>query len=129
MMSAPRRGLRRGLAVLRGLGVARWDGAKPATPFGADFDRMAPFRIGAAVCGGASRLIRFVSGCELQGIADALVIRSALLIEACSDPADREWSGSAAATIKASQQSGMTIGVATLGTIVSTGAVLSVTHT
>jgi len=88
---------------------------------------MAPFRIGAAVCGGASRLVRFVSGCELQGIADALVIRSALLIEAYSDPADREWSGSAAATIKASQQSGMTIGVATLGTIVSTGAVLSVT--
>ena len=89
---------------------------------------MAPFRIGAAVCGGASRLVRLVSACELQGIAGALEIHSALSIEAYSDPADREWSGAASATIKAQRQSGMTIGVATLGTIVSTGAVLSVTH-
>jgi hypothetical protein len=73
--------------------VARWDGAAAATPFGADFDRMAPFRIGAAVCGGASRLVRLVSGCELQGIAGALLLRSALSIELYSDPADHEWSG------------------------------------
>ena len=74
---------------------------------------------------GSSGLFPVVS---YSGIADALVIRSALSIEAYSDPADREWSRSAPATIKALQQSGMTIGVATLGTIVSTGAVLSVTH-
>jgi hypothetical protein len=54
--------------------AARWDGAAAATPFGADFDRMAPFRIDAAVCGGAARLVRLVSGCELQGIAGARVI-------------------------------------------------------
>ena len=74
-------------------GAARWDGAAAATPFGADFDRMAPFRIGAEVCGGASRLVRLVSGCELHGIADALLLRSALSIELYSDPADHEWSG------------------------------------
>ena len=74
---------------------------------------------------GSSGLFPVVS---YSGIADALVIRSALSIEAYSDPADREWSRSASATIKALQQSGMTIGVATLGTIVSTGAVLSLTH-
>ena len=114
--------------MLRGLGVARWDCAAAATPFSADFDRMAPFRIGAAVCLGASRLVRLVSGCALQGIPGALVTRSALSIAAYSDPADHEWSGAASATIKALRRSGMTIGVATLGTIVSTGAVLSVTN-
>jgi hypothetical protein len=88
---------------------------------------MAPFRISAAVCGGASRLVRLDSGCALQGIAVALVIRSALSIEAYSDPADQvEWGGFGG--LKALRQSGMTIGVATLGTIVSRGAILSVTH-
>jgi hypothetical protein len=81
-------------------------GAAAATPFGADFDRMAPFRIGAAVCGGASRLVLLVSGCALQGIGGALMIRSALSFEAYSDPADYEWSGAASATIKALRQSG-----------------------
>jgi hypothetical protein len=89
---------------------------------------MAPFRIGAAVCGGASRLVRLVFRLCATRHRGALVIRSALSIEAYWNPADYKWSGAASETIKALRQSGMTIGVATLGTIVSTGAVLSVTR-
>ena len=81
-------------------------GAAAATPFGADFDRMAPFRIGAAVCGGASRLVRLVFRLCATRHRGALVIRSALSIEAYWNPADYKWSGAASATIKALRQSG-----------------------